>query len=137
VEKKDFSVAGLWNYNLDFNKAYGSKMAGMEVFRIYLQSLNNDLLNYGMKNFLTNKEASDLTVGLIPELSLADKAKMIIKGMKNMTAFSNLIYTVKKMKELNQLYERYPSTPGEFEPFKEKVVDEIHNAKKRFPTSPM
>ena len=137
VEKGDFSIGGLWNYNLDFNKAYGSKMAGMEVFRIYLQSLNNDLLNYGMKNFLTNKEASDLTVGLIPELSLADKAKMIIKGMKNMTAFSNLVYTVKKMKELNQLYERYPTGPKDFEPFKKKVVEEIHNAKKRFPTSPM
>ena len=55
----DFSVEGLWNYNLDFNKTYGKKTAGLEVFRVYLQSLNNDLINYGMKNFLSTKEAID------------------------------------------------------------------------------
>ncbi len=137
VKEGDFSISGLWKYNLDFNEAYGSKMAGMEVFRIYLQSLNNDILNYGMKNFLTRKEASDLTVGVIPELSLAEKARMIIKGMKNMTAFSNLVYTVKKMKELNTLYQHYPKSPKEFDAFKGKVVQEIHNAKKRFPSSPI
>ncbi len=137
ISKGDVSISGLWKYNLDFNEKYGMKMAGMEVFRIYLQSVNNDILNYGMKTFLTKKEASDLTVGMIPELSLAGKAKMIIKGMKNMNAFSNLVYTVRKMNEMNKIYENYPKTPKEFDSFKKRVVEEIENTKKRFPTSPL
>lgn len=137
VQNGDFSIKGLWQYNLDFNDAYGSKMAGMEAFRIYLQSLNNDILNYGMKTFLTRKEASDLTVGVIPELSLTEKAKMIIKGLKNVNAFSNLVFTVKKMKEFNELYANYPKEPKNFEHFKKKVVEEIESIKKRFPPSPI
>ncbi len=137
ITRGDVSVSGMWKYNLEFNEKYGKKMAGMEIFRIYLQSVNNDILNYGMKTFLTRKEASDLTVGLIPELSLASKAKMIIKGMRNMTAFSNLLFTVRKMQEMNKIYENYPKTPKEFEPFKRRVVEEIENTKAKFPTSPL
>jgi flavin-dependent dehydrogenase len=137
ISKGDVSVSGLWKYNVDFNKKYGKKMGGMEIFRIYLQSVNNEILNYGMKTFLTKKEASDITVGMIPELSLAGKAKMIIKGMKNINAFSNLVYTVKKMNEMNRIYENYPESPKKFDSFKEKVVGEIENTKKKFPTSPL
>ncbi len=62
---------------------------------------------------------------------------MIIKGMKNMNAFSNLVYTVRKMNEMNKIYENYPKTPKEFDSFKKRVVEEIENTKKRFPTSPL
>ncbi len=137
IQNNDTSVKGLWQYNLDFNQIYGSRTAGMEVFRIYLQSLNNDILNYGMKTFLTRKEASDLTLGMVPELSLTEKARMVIKGMKNMSAFSNLVYTVKKMKEMNELYANYPKTPKEFDAFKKKVVSTIEEAKEKFPSSPV
>jgi digeranylgeranylglycerophospholipid reductase len=67
VHNGDVSTAGLWKYNLDFNESYGYKTAGLEVFRVYLQSLNNDLLNYGMKMFITAQDASDLGYGRIPE----------------------------------------------------------------------
>ena len=86
-----------------------------------------------MRNFLTRKEASDLTVGMIPELSLSQKAKMVLKGMKNINAFGNLVFTVKKMKEFNEIYSNYPKSPKEFEPFKKKVVHEIEAIKERFP----
>lgn len=137
IEANDTSVRGLWQYNVDYNQAYGKKMAGMEVFRIYLQSLNNDILNYGMKTFLTTREASDITLGIVPELSLASKFKMVLKGARNITAFSNLVYVIGRMKEMNALYETYPETPDTFTPFKDKVVHTIEDAKKRFPSSPI
>ena len=90
-----------------------------------------------MKTFLTRKEASDLTLGMVPELSLTEKAKMVIKGMKNMSAFSNLVYTVKRMKEMNELYAHYPKSPKEFDAFKKKVVNTIEEAKEKFPSSPV
>ncbi len=137
VHKKDYTIDGLWNYNLEFNKHYGRKTAGLEVFRIYLQSLNNDLINYGMKNFLSTKEAIDLSYGRVPELSLSSKFKMVLKGASNITAFSDLLYVVKKMKELNELYANYPKSPKEFSHWKAIVDSSLDEAKNRFKPSPI
>ena len=38
----------------DFIKEYGYKTAGLEIFRRLLQTLTNEQINYGMKNFLGN-----------------------------------------------------------------------------------
>lgn len=137
VQEGDLSVNGLWGYNLEFNKEYGYKTAGLEVFRVYLQSLNNDLLNYGMKMFVTAKEATDLGYGLVPELSIAGKFKMILKGAQNLNAFSNLIYVVKKMKVLNELYTRYPKTTEGFAKWRAEVDAHMKEAKARFQPDPI
>lgn len=135
IESGDVSLKGLWNYNIDYNNAYGKRTAGMEIFRIYLQSLDNDVLNYGMRNFLTRKEASDITLGLIPELSMAAKFKLVMKGARNISAFRNLVYAVKKMQLMNQIYDAYPKTPEEFLKWRPQVTQEIEEAKKRFPVT--
>ena len=137
VQNGDTSIKGLWEYNLEFNKEYGYKTAGLEVFRIYLQSLNNDLLNYGMKMFVTAQDAIDLGYGRIPELSIASKFKILLKGAENLNAFSNLLYVVKKMKLLNNLYGRYPSSPKGFEDWRKAVAAEMKEAKDRFQPNPI
>ncbi len=137
VHKNDFSTSGLWHYNLAFNEEYGKKTAGLEVFRVYLQSLNNEVINYGMKTFVTAKEAEDLSYGLVPELSLVSKFKMVLKGATNISAFSNLVYVVKKMKELNALYEGYPKSPEAFPHWKKQVAGEIEVAKAKFQPDPV
>ncbi|MCL5990451.1 MAG: dehydrogenase, partial [Candidatus Thermoplasmatota archaeon] len=137
VENRDTSIRGMWKYNLEFNDAYGKKTAGMEIFRIYLQSLNNKILNYGMNKFLTTKEASDITLGLVPELSLASKFKFVLKGASNINAFRNLVFVMSKMKEMNAIYENYPKSPDEFISFKNKVKENIEDAKARFRPNPV
>ena len=133
----DTSIKALWKYNLDFNEEYGKKTAGLEAFRVYLQSLNNDLLNYGMNMFITEKEAVDLSYGRIPELSLASKFKIALKGAANIKAFSNLIYTVRKMKTFDELYAKYPKSPEGFKEWKLKVKSEMHEVKERFQPNPI
>ncbi len=137
VKNGDVSIKGLWKYNLDFNQEYGYKTAGLEVFRVYLQSLNNDLLNYGMKMFVTAKEATQLGYGIVPELSLAGKFKMLLKGSENLSAFSNLIYVVKKMKALNELYKAYPKSPDGFSEWRQRVDGEMEEAKAKFQPNPI
>ncbi|MCL5430665.1 MAG: NAD(P)/FAD-dependent oxidoreductase [Candidatus Marsarchaeota archaeon] len=137
VHDGDTSMKNLWQYNLDFNEAYGYKTAGMEVFRTYLQSLNNEIINYGMKNFLSDQEAIDLCYGRIPDLSLSGKFKMVLKGAQNISAFSNLLYAVKKMKRLNEIYKNYPKTMAEFPRWKEEVNKEVEEAKERFKPNPI
>ena len=130
-------MKGLWSYNLDFNELYGRKTAGLEVFRVYLQSLNNDLINYGMKNFLTSKEAVDLGYGRVTELSLASKFKMMLKGATNINAFANLVYVVKTMKELGEIYNAFPKTPEGFGEWRKRVKDKVEEAKERFKPNPV
>lgn len=137
VHNGDVSVDGLWKYNLDFNESYGYKTAGLEVFRVYLQSLNNDLLNYGMKMFITAKDANDLGYGRIPELSLANKFKMVLQGVQNINAFSNLLYVVKKMKALDELYRNYPKSTQGFTHWREEVERHMSEAKERFQPNPI
>jgi hypothetical protein len=107
------------------------------VFRVYLQSLNNDLINYGMKTFLTAKEAVDLSYGRPTKLSLSSKFKLILKGASNVKAFSDLLYVVGKMKLLNELYQKYPSSPEGFEKWRAGVDKEIEEAKTRFTPNPV
>jgi len=137
IDNNDISVRGLWQYNLDFNIEYGKKTAGMEAFRVYLQSLNNDVLNYGMRTFLTINEATALTNGLIPELSLTSKLKLVLKGARNINAFKNLVYVINKMKVLNALYESYPKGPEDFEHWKAQISKELEEVKARFQPNPI
>ncbi len=137
VHNGDVSIKGLWKYNIDFNESYGHKTAGLEVFRVYLQSLNNDLLNYGMKTFVTAKEASDLGYGLVPELSLTGKFKMILQGAQNINAFSNLLFVVKKMKALNELYMNYPKSTAGFAEWRKEVERQMEESKERFKPNPI
>jgi geranylgeranyl reductase family protein len=137
IADNDLSVAGLWKYNVDFVNAYGGKTAGLEVLRVYLQSLNNELIDYGMKNFLTTQEAVDLSYGRVSKLSLSSKLKFAVKGASNIKAFSDLIYVVKKMMFLNEVYKRYPGSPEGFEKWRATADKEIDETKARFAPNPV
>ncbi len=140
AECRDYSKCGLdelWSYNVDYNKQYGSKMAGMEVFRTFLQSMTNEDIDYGMKNFITYEEAVEITYGRIPELSLTSKIGKAMKGMKNVKTFKSLVWTVDTMKQLNRMYDGYPNTPREFPQFKAKIQSIVNDAKERLPPNPV
>ncbi len=137
VSANDASLESLWKYNLRYNTAYGSKTAGLEVFRIYLQSLNNDLINYGMTKFLTKEEAIAISYGNIPEITIANTFTKVLSGISNISAFKDLIYCVKSMKELNRLYSEYPKDPSSFDPWKEKVGSKMREVKERFKPNPI
>lgn len=137
INKGDFSVKGLWKYNVDFNEHYGKKSASLEVFRVYLQSLNNDLINYGMKMFLTAQEAKQLSYGLVPELNLSTKFKMALQGASNINTFKNLLYAVGKMKEINAIYEKYPTDPKDFIAWKGRIGEEVKEFKEKFKPNPV
>jgi geranylgeranyl reductase family protein len=137
IAAKDTSMKFLWKYNLKFNDAYGNKTAALEIFRVYLQSLNNDLINYGMAHFLTKEEANALSYGLVPEITIASTFQKILSGISNVNAFKNLLFAVSKMKRLLELYKKYPSDAGTFKPWKETVEKEMNELKARFPVNPV
>ncbi|MCL5100866.1 MAG: hypothetical protein M1122_02845, partial [Candidatus Marsarchaeota archaeon] len=137
VAENNISLEFVWKYNRRFNELYGNKTAAMEAFRIYLQSMNNDLLNYGMAHFITESEAVDISYGRIPELTLASTFTKILHGIANINAFRGLVYTVSKMKRLNEIYKNYPQTPGEFSNWKGLVKAEMAEVKEKFKPNPV
>lgn len=137
VQENKLDMHYLWKYNQRYNELYGNKTAGLEVFRIYLQSMNNDLINYGMAHFLTKEEAIQISYGLIPELKMSSVLTKIIHGVANINAFNNLRFVISKMKKLNDLYANYPKSTEGFDAWKALVDAEIADAKERFKPAPI
>ncbi|MCL4365275.1 MAG: FAD-dependent oxidoreductase [Candidatus Marsarchaeota archaeon] len=137
VAANDAGIEFLWKYNIRYNEVYGNKTAGLEVFRIYLQSLNNGLINYGMSKFLTKEEAIQISYGNVPEITIANTFTKVLSGLSNINAFKDLIYCVKVMKEMNGLYNNYPKDPRSFDEWKAIVNNRMHEVKERFRPNPI
>ena len=137
IAANDTSLEFLWKYNVRYNETYGNKTAGLEVLRVYLQSLNNDLINYGMSKFLTEQEAVDISYGIIPKITIASTFNKAPSGISNINAFKNLLSAVKRMKDMNELYQKYPSSPASFDAWKKLVNENMHDVKERFPPNPI
>lgn len=132
VEANDFSEKNLWQYNLDFVHHYGSKTAGLEAFRMYLQTLDNQQINYGMRHFLSAHEATEISLGEMPHLSPFEKIVKLFRGFGSYKAFRGLVYTMRQMETLNSLYENYPKDPSLFEPWKQRVDSILEETRTRF-----
>jgi len=128
LEMGETSESSLWDYNVKYVEKYGNKTAALEAFRIYLQTLDNSELNYGLRNFVTNREAAGFTYGNVPELGFADKIQKAALGLRKLHAFRGLAFSVSRMKALNRLYDEYPKAPLHFPEWKkrvDKILDEI------------
>src|SRR5438093_474645 len=108
IESNDFSEKNLWQYNIDFVNHYGNKTAGLEAFRMYLQTLNNQEINYGMRHFLSGKEATEISLGEMPHLSPLEKLVKLFLGLGSYNAFQGLkrrlgLHQVKLIRILRRL----------------------------------
>ncbi|MEM3180978.1 MAG: geranylgeranyl reductase family protein [Candidatus Micrarchaeaceae archaeon] len=133
IAANDINMNFLWHYNTQFNELYGRKSAALEIFRVYMQSLNNDRINYGIRHFITPDEAKELAYsGIVPEVSILGAAQKLISGLSNVNAFKDFIYIVRKMKRVTELYDKYPKEPSGFDAWSNAIYLEIEEVKKRF-----
>src|SRR5215831_1445581 len=132
VESGDLTETGLWGYNQEFVERYGNKTAGLEAFRLYLQTLTNKEINYGMRHFLSANEATEISLGEMPHLSPFEKLVKLLRGLGSYKAFRGLIYTMKQMEALNNLYQNYPKDPAEFEHWKQRVDGLLGDTRNRY-----
>jgi len=121
LEKGDVRREVLWQYSVKFMQSYGAKQASLDIFRLLLQSMPDDDLNFGMKNRLVREEdmlRASLTGDL--RLSLRDKADRALKGAGRPGLLMRIEKTAGKMREIKALYQDYPF-PKDFEDWKRKV----------------
>ncbi len=132
VQGNDTSEANLWEYNVNYFQHYGSKTPPLEAFRIFLQSLGNSQLKYGMKHFITSYEIDRISIGESPHISMMTKLQKLLFSIGDMATFRGLLYARRKMKELRALYDQYPQKPEDFPAWKQKVTAQLDEVRTRF-----
>ena len=103
----------LWEYNTKYMRGYGAKQASLDIFRIFLQSIKDDGLNYGMRRqLIKEKEVLESSMKGEVTLSIAQKAERVLRGLRRLDLLMNLKKNADKMKQIKELYENYPEREG-------------------------
>ena len=133
LEKGDPSVEALWPVNIRYMENYGMKQAGLDVFRIFLQGLTNEDLNYGMKyRLITEEDLLKTSLGEDVHLNISEATRRIFNGLGRLSFLRSLYRMAWTLREAKDLYRRYPSSPDKFQEWKREVERLYSNAKSSF-----
>jgi len=122
LEKGDVSLEGLWPYNLKYMRWYGVKQAGLDVFRMLLQTCTNDDLNYGMKySLITEQDLLRASMGGETRFNITEITRRVFRGLRKLSFLKKLKATADLTKQVRAWYKNYPTSPKEFPKWKEGV----------------
>jgi len=122
LEKGDVSQKSLWPYNCKYMEMYGTKQAGLDVFRFLLLASRDEDLSYGMKyKLLTEEDVLKAGLGEEFRLNISETAKRVFRGLKRIRFLNRLRLTVNFMKQVKAHYRNYPETPENFEGWRVKT----------------
>ncbi len=121
IEQSDTSKQSLWRYNADVMKAYGAKQASLDIFRIFLQEIGDEELNFGMQQGLV-KESDVLRASKDGDLhlSMSDKAWRVFKGLRRPDFLIKLEEVARRMRQIKEHFLNYP-TPEEFSEWRVRI----------------
>ncbi|MBO3753669.1 MAG: NAD(P)/FAD-dependent oxidoreductase [Candidatus Brockarchaeota archaeon] len=121
LERGCVDEESLWGFNTEYMRSYGFKQASLDVFRVFLQGLNNELINYGLAQGLI--KSGDLLVASMGgslRLNITEKASRFFAGIGKPGFLMKLNRTVKLMEDFRQFYVDYPPHRG-FDEWRIKV----------------
>jgi flavin-dependent dehydrogenase len=129
MEKRDVSREGLWLYNARYMQSYGAKQAGLDVFRMLLQKLSDDDLNYGMKyRLVTGEDALKVSLGEDLHLNITETTRRIFRGLRKVSLLKELRRTASLLKKVKVCYNTYPTSPKDFDVWRKKAQDLFEKA---------
>lgn len=132
LEKGDVSQNGLWSYNVRYMESYGTKQAGLDVFRLLLITCKDEDLNYGMKyQLLSEEDVLKAGLGEAFSLKITETAKRVFKGIRRIGFLNKLRITVNLMNKVKAHYRNYPKTPKDFEKWRLKTEALFNEAKSK------
>lgn len=132
LEQERVDEEGLWGFNSEYMRNYGVKQAALDVFRVFLQGLNNELINYGLaQGLIKSEDLLKASMGEKLRLNVTEKASRFFASIGKPGFLLKLNKTVKLMEGFRQLYVNYPSRKGfdgwraKVRAFHEKLHEEI------------
>jgi digeranylgeranylglycerophospholipid reductase len=134
LEANDVTERGLWNFNTEYVKAYGYRMASFEILRRFLQTISNSDLNYGMNHFLSQDDIYSITRREHPEFKRVsyDGLGKIFWALGRLPLANGLRYTVEKSRKLIHHYMNYPTSPDAFPDWHSSFLAELRDAYAKF-----
>ncbi len=123
----DFTRYGpLWKTNLMYMRGLGAKQAALDIFRIYLQELSNDEIEWALKNGVMRAEHAydtSVTGELKADFSALEKLRLLVKGIGSgkLRLLMNLRLVKDYMDRVRGLYKEYPESPDELNAWVERV----------------
>jgi hypothetical protein len=112
-------------------QSYGAKQAGLDVFRLLLQELGDDDLNWGMKyELITEKDIFKTSMGEDVRLNITEKTQRIFRGIKKLGLLKKLRDSANLLKNVKAHYGSYPDSPRDFEKWRKKAHKLIAQAKR-------
>jgi digeranylgeranylglycerophospholipid reductase len=131
LEKDDVSREGLWLYNTMYMQSYGAKQAGLDVFRLLLQELGDEDLNYGMKyELIAEEDIFKTSMGEDVRLNITEKTQRIFRGIKKLSLLKKLRDSANLLRDAKAHYRSYPDSPKDFGAWKKKAHILISQAKR-------
>ncbi len=112
LEKGEPSRELLWPANTRYIRTYGAKQSGLDVFRLFLQGLKDEDLDYGMAYRLI-KEEDILRTSMngSVKLNVSDATRRIFMGLGRLSFLRRLYSMAKNVKKAKALYLQYPESP--------------------------
>jgi len=133
LNKGEPTKEALWGYNKTYIDTYGKKQGALDIFKLFLLSCSDDDLNYGMnQKLMTEDDVLKAGMGDDFKLNITETAKRVFRGISRLGFLNKLHLTVTMMKELRAHYNTYPTTPNDFEAWRNQTVDIIAQARKKF-----
>jgi digeranylgeranylglycerophospholipid reductase len=131
LETGNTSQENMWSYNVRYMQSYGAKQAGLDVFRLLLQQLNDEDINYGMKyRLITEDDLLRTSIGEDTHLNITEKTRRIFRGIGKISLLKRLHVAVRLMKRMKTLYQNYPVSPEGFDEWKKKTQHLVEEAGK-------
>jgi geranylgeranyl reductase family protein len=110
LEQGRVDEEALWGFNVEYMRNYGVKQAALDVFRVFLQGLNNELINYGLaQGLIKSEDLLEASMGGKLRLNITEKASRFFSGIGKPGFLLKLNRTVKLMEDFRQFYMDYPS----------------------------
>ena len=122
LERGDVSQRSLWPYNCRYMELYGTKQAGLDVFRMLLLTCRDEDLNYGMKyGLMTEEDVLKAGAGGDLHIKVTDAARRAFRGLRRIRFLNKLRLAANMMKQVKAHYKNYPEDPGNFERWRLKT----------------
>ena len=120
----------LWGYNKRYIDIYGKKQGTLDIFKMFLLSCSDEDLNYGMyEKLMTEDDVLKAGMGDDFHLNITETAKRVFRGIRRVGFLNKLRLTVTMMRGLSAHYSVYPTSPQNFEPWRQQTVKLIGEAK--------
>jgi digeranylgeranylglycerophospholipid reductase len=130
LEEGEATREALWSYNRKYMDLYGSKQAGLDIFRLLLIASRDEDLNYGMNyRLLTEEDVLKAGLGEDFHLKVTETAKRVFRGLRRVWFLNRLRLTVSMMRRVRAHYREYPETSGGFERWQMRTESLFKEAK--------